>query len=967
MSDQAQWGTLTIKVPDFLENAKDAVNSVAEFLVNILDIVMAALDLVKAFLSAYIDPILSLIQKIIDELNSLIRDIRQMGIYITGDWKLFKYPFDDLRGGYSAFERRMLVRMTDRTDPTRPDVSGNMKVLGSFFYLSVDLSEMQRLVAFIMRLIAFFKQDWSNTSLPTCTITEVRYGTGTVDILHPMSLGDAFQLDSTPPQMAQVRWKIRTDVGQQNPFNPFPPTMFGPDGFLVTVSTFPDGIKVCYDKPQTDTDTQPSNSDPSVKIQPRSYGLVRKQDGRPLVLHGGTQLLTVPSSMGWNEATTDIGTSPGKVRVYGQGPAAMNAPIPLDEMEDFFQRSFWVDTTSTVFQSFTGEYSINFGLKDMPREGAVVIGSGNQVSIEPVTGPDGDRRAGTVHVRVAACNKAALEKTVWDLSNPMASKLGPMPGILVAPTAEGVNITDIGEFSSPQRVTFPNAYTAQYLQSVQAALVVLFLSRPDLIPVDQLKQVLSPDQIAQMTSSPPSLLVAGTVQSVCGLESLKQLLRVLFDGALGPQWQYKQRGGQPPSFRLALWRRIMKFTQDLYARTGSMPDVERFVATNTTYLRNVTWGDILRPAYPDLADQVADAFLQTKLLDSLNASGESGNDGSVVGNLQGSGVAVNPWCIGISDVVVDDLFYDPEAILGRTEAGMYEAKTVDPGITLQRMVLAVDAQAYIAELPSGLRERYKKYIQEDGSILVPDEDFNALEEQVTTGKTEGSADCSPVVYNENGANSTMVFCRGLLVNHEGPTGVGQLITETQIALGLAGSLWKRTDDGAWIAIRFFDIFPGVDDFLETLRNWMEAIKKMVQSIVDTIIKYIEWLEARIMDLQQLIRRINALIQSLLGFMFQIPACSYMACVSDGTGGLLSDFMGARNKPGDSPLAYGAGIALVVPFCPSFLYDLFSAFFAPEPGQEPSGVLAAPAPPDMIPLNGLAPPAGESQDDPPDIL
>jgi hypothetical protein len=320
-----------------------------------------------------------------------------------------------------------------------------------------------------MRLIAFFKQDWSNNTLPTCSITEVRYGIAAgVDILHPMSLGETFSdlakagLSGDVPQVAQVRWKIRTDAGQQNPFNPFPPNLMGPDGFIVTVSTFADGLKICYDKPQADADTKPSNMVPTTMIQPRVYGVVRKEDGRPLILHGGLQLLNTPYTMGWNGGTTITGPVPGRVRVYGQGPPAMGTPIPVDIMGGYFQKTFWVDNTATVFQSFTGEYSINLHLDEMPREGNVILGDGNLLAIQPVTdGPGGPQKASTVHVRVAACNKAAIGKDpLWDLGNPMAAKLGPLPGILVAPTASGVNITDIGDFSSPMRVTFPNANTA---------------------------------------------------------------------------------------------------------------------------------------------------------------------------------------------------------------------------------------------------------------------------------------------------------------------------------------------------------------------------------------------------------------------------------------------------------------------------------------------------------------------------
>jgi len=117
-----QWGTLTFEVPDFMKDARDSINSVAEFLVTALDIALIALKLAKAFLIGLIDPIAALVNSLVNEIEGLLRDLQQLGIYITGDWKLLKWPFDELKGGFSEYERRMIARLTDQTDPTRPDL-----------------------------------------------------------------------------------------------------------------------------------------------------------------------------------------------------------------------------------------------------------------------------------------------------------------------------------------------------------------------------------------------------------------------------------------------------------------------------------------------------------------------------------------------------------------------------------------------------------------------------------------------------------------------------------------------------------------------------------------------------------------------------------------------------------------------------------------------------------------------------
>ena len=969
MADAPQWGTLTIEVPDFLESTRDAINSVAEFLVTMLDIVLAALQLVKAFLTAFIDPILSLIQKIIDELNALIQDIRQMGIYITGDWKLFDYPFDDLRGGYNEYERRMAVRLTDRTDPTRPNLSGRTKVFGLFFYLSVDISDIQRLVAFVMRLIGFFKQDWSANTLPSVHITDVRYGLDTVNIMNPVSLGDAFTqmaqsgISGDVPNIAQVRFKTHTP-NKNSPFNPFPANMLGPDGFVITVSTYPDGIQVKYDKPRLNTTTEPNIKDSSKQVQPRDYGAVRGTDGKPVVLYGGQGMMELPASLGYNHGTKNGGPVTGSTRIYGYSNPADNAPIPLDDMGSYFQKTFWMDQTDVAFQSFTGEYVFNMKLAEMPLVGDIKVKSDGKVEILPLVATA--EHAGTVHVRIAAVNKAALEKFKYNFGDSKVTTMAAAPGYVVVPPKTGCgDVSDIGQWSRPQRVTFPNANTAAYLQAVQSALVVLFLCRPDLVTMEELKQLLTPQQITKIERG--FLLIEGTAALPCGLESLKQLLRVMYDGVYGPSHQWKRNDSLPLDFRLSLDRRVRKFTQDLYARTGPMPDIEGFVAESTEKLRSVKWGEIIGASNWFSSDSVfTDDFKEATLLEALNTDNKAGSDVT-------SGLAVNPWSIGIN---ADEALIASELVTGRTPQ-MFESTTGDSDIVIKPIVPLADLPEYLATIPAIFKSTYEASPVVEGVVTVSDGNLRTMNLMVL-GTKEGSGDHSPVVFTDvpginqvitgsAGLNveaaSNIVFARTLLTEYEG----GQLIREAKIALGLAGNLWKRNDDEAWIAIRFLDVLPGIDDFLETISNWVQAIKDAIQSIVDTIIKYIEWLEARIIEIQQLIRRINALIQSLLGHLFQVPACSALMCISNGTDGVLSDLMNSQYKPNDGPLAYGAGIALVVPFLPSFVYDLLLMLFKKSDGSPSAGSLAGEDPPDGIPLEGLPGVPAESQDAPPDVL
>ncbi len=143
-----------------------------------------------------------------------------------------------------------------------------------------------------------------------------------------------------------------------------------------------------------------------------------------------------------------------------------------------------------------------------------------------------------------------------------------------------------------------------------------------------------------------------------------------------------------------------------------------------------------------------------------------------------------------------------------------------------------------------------------------------------------------------------------------------MLQEAALALKMVGAAFLRApEDGEWIAIRFLDSIPGIEGFLEGIQNWLDQLAAAIQSMADTLIAYIEFIEARLVELQQLIRRINALILSILSFSLTLPKFSGLMLVGNGTDGVLSGLVTAKEKPFDSPLAYGAGVGLVMALLP----------------------------------------------------
>jgi len=974
-----QWGTVTFEVPDFLESTRDKINTTAEFLVAVLDIALTALDFVKTFLVGYLDPIAAIVHAIVQEVRSLISDLRQLGIYITGDWKLLEWPYDDLQGGFQEYQRRMIARLTDITDPTRPNVSANTKVLSMFFYLSVDVSEIQQLILFVKKLMRFFNQSVTDKgSQPTAVLSSVKYGTDAVDITHPKSLTELYHLSSVPPGVAKFTWSL-SSTAQKNPSNPLPP--LPPGGFIVTVSTVEDGLKVMYDAPKSDTSLDPSAKDPTLVVQPRDYGHVRSHDlGTPMILYGGADMIPednlIPVNLGYAMSLDKNGNvSNGVTRIYAQKVSGDDGIIPLEyltakdsngKLRHLMQRTFYVPSTEKWASWASGEYGYVMKAEDMPYNCTWETGTDGQIL------PKNIEIATTAYVRVAAISKEAYaQKVTYTFESPDAK--GGKPYVEADPF--GLEDTMIGAWSRPIRVAFPGANTKAYLDALKTALLVLVLVRPDLDVYDP--NDASYSQMQKQMIAKGTLVLDQKAMERCGLESMAYLASLVLDDYRKTIEQV-DGPGNPQVFRKNLMTSIDRVAHNIYNMTGANAQLEKIVVDQTQYLRKVTWQDIFKDthtgkALPQGTVETPIGFDTATLIQSIDPS-------TWAGGHPDSGIASNIYSMGIKEDIVQEWFYVPDLIQNRKPQMMEMSNGgLGLGVSDKMTIPAAEVAGFLATLTKGMRLFYERWIDADtGDIVVPIDFSRPLEVLATRRRITGSADLSPVFFLNNGllttidssepfnpsVNAGIFYCRGLLTEANG----GQLMHETELALSIAASAIRKKK-GDWIALRLLDIFPSLDDFFSTINNWLQALEKSIKSIVDTIKRYIEFIEGRIIELQGLIRRINSLLQNILGFAFQIPKCAFLTMVSNGTQGVVGDLVAAKLKPNDSPLAYGAGIAVVIPFGPALAMDIVQAMIKAQDGPPGPGklALAKPAIPDAVGIEDLPPPPPPVGDTPPDTL
>jgi hypothetical protein len=150
-------------------------------------------------------------------------------------------------------------------------------------------------------------------------------------------------------------------------------------------------------------------------------------------------------------------------------------------------------------------------------------------------------------------------------------------------------------------------------------------------------------------------------------------------------------------------------------------------------------------------------------------------------------------------------------------------------------------------------------------------------------------------------------------------------------LHVAAGPQMRPQERGWIAFRLFPQgIPSIDRFFDQILALLRTIQAAIESIAETIVRYIEFLQARLRELQAFLNRLNALIQRLLNFFLAIVPAAGLVVVAPGTDGVTNALIGSQNKPIPPANAeqdsYGGGIVLFAGGIPNLAIDVFAALF-----------------------------------------
>jgi hypothetical protein len=912
------WIVVQPGLPTQVTGAVDAIQSILQAILVALNISLAILQVVKAFLVGLLDPLVPLVDELLAEIEGLLQDLRQMGVYLSGDYRLDPPEFREILGGYQAYQRRMIGRLVDRTDPTRPSFTAATGCIAIFTYTSADTSSIRGLVEQVQKMYRFFGQSIPVRSFTVPVSLTANYGVDGASLTSFGQLTKALTSEEVP-NAVNLRWRMAPPPKGDGVKFP----LLAPKGFLIEVSTVKDGLILVYDAPLAD-------AQPEAAVQ-RTYGLVQEAGtGLPFRLFGGSYMLGV-SGTGLTDPTFKK-QKPGDAildplgRMYLVKSSADNVPIPVSALvkkDAFFGGKFLLQRTFFVQAGFFDTVSPGQGFaatlaaEDMPYEADFEIDADGKVQPKE----DSIKQATTVYVRISAVTEEIAAsfpegKNVGPLEAPLdfwkatlaTIQNGLGTGVV---SLEGYAFTsgDKSASSSPLTVTFPSITTQQFLDAVTVALAVLVLSRADLPPtldedptspgatVTTAEDAVSAAEAA-LTSAQGQLAV---VEELGGLYDVQQAEKAVAKAEQGlveaqllltaateyeaaqPSFQpgkgrlatglegvapflmplllgqglhnyYERQCVPPEDFRADLLYRCQAVASELYARSGPMGDIEAVIVEAGKVLTSFMWSD---------ADSVWPAIT---ILESLKDSTRT------------YGIGLNPVSMGVS-----------------------------------------------GEIPTVYRLQQTSLPREPGFLQKPRQDGGT---DPFFAMNRGSADYSPTVYNQSakplGTDTssrsifTAGFCRNAFFKQPG------LYEAAATVLNVSGAASTLpAGEGNWTALRLFPQgLKSADAALQEVTTWAQVTKAGISSSTDVILAYIDFLQARILSLQSLVSRVDA----LLGFYatLDMPLVGAVVVTGNGTDGILQGFINAGNKPSDSLDSYGAGMVILAGGLPSFLAEILQA-------------------------------------------
>lgn len=187
----------------------------------------------------------------------------------------------------------------------------------------------------------------------------------------------------------------------------------------------------------------------------------------------------------------------------------------------------------------------------------------------------------------------------------------------------------------------------------------------------------------------------------------------------------------------------------------------------------------------------------------------------------------------------------------------------------------------------------------------------------------GSADNSPILYKRVGRQVQQVgFVRNVLSE--------EVYESAKFVLELATSPAIRPKEDGWLAFKLLPQgFPSAERFIDKILALLDSVEGSSNSLAETILGYLDFIEARIRQLQALLNQLQALLDLFLRFFAMIQPTSGLIVTGFGTSGLINGLLSAENKPLPSFQdrdSYGGGVVFVAGGLPAPILEVIRKLF-----------------------------------------
>ena len=247
-------------VPDFIAQYKPQVDAIFQTINLTLDLLQNILNFVKNFLIDFTQPIKLIIDALIAQLKALLQDIKNLGLYWTDDSNLIpqikESGLASFQGGYGAFENRMVRKLTNVSDPTRPNFSTATGTMSLFVVAVGDITTIVAAINAIMNVVKLL----TNTFSPSADPDPVNIKGEITNGFLPVNIKDSIAYDGV-----KITWDIAPPPNASG--KAFPSYVKPPKSFLVHVRTRPTAWYIGYKyRPNNKSNTEEQDKTSLYKI-----------------------------------------------------------------------------------------------------------------------------------------------------------------------------------------------------------------------------------------------------------------------------------------------------------------------------------------------------------------------------------------------------------------------------------------------------------------------------------------------------------------------------------------------------------------------------------------------------------------------------------------------------------------------------------------------------------------------------